>query len=87
MSRIFAQSYRDQLDERTKLHLGYPYNLDFDFSELQVLQSYSINNLGDPWVESNYGVHSREFEVGVLEWFGRFWDLPTSEMWGLVNVF
>ena len=31
------------------------------------------------------GVHSREFEVGVLEWFGRFWKLPISEMWGYVT--
>jgi hypothetical protein len=38
--------YKDQLDSRTKLHLGYPYNLDFDFSALHGLQSYSINNLG-----------------------------------------
>ena len=28
------------------------------------LLRYSINNLGDPFVESNYGVHSRSFEVG-----------------------
>ena len=41
----------------------YPYNLDFDFSALEGLQKFSINNLGDPFIESNYGVHSREFEV------------------------
>lgn len=57
------QAYKNQLDSRTQLHLGYPYNLDFDFSALHGLQNYSINNLGDPWVESNYGVHSRQFEV------------------------
>lgn len=39
-------AYKEQLDSRTKLHLGYPYNLDFDFSALHGLQSYSINNLG-----------------------------------------
>jgi histidine decarboxylase len=79
------QNYKQQLDTRTKLHLGYPYNLDFDFSDLHQLQNYSINNLGDPWVESNYGVHSRQFEVGVLEWFGRFWDLDVEAMWGYVT--
>ena len=44
----------------------YPYNLDFDFSALEGLQKFSINNLGDPFIESNYGVHSREFEVRHL---------------------
>jgi len=41
----------------------YPYNLDFDYGALEGLQKFSINNLGDPFIESNYGVHSREFEV------------------------
>jgi hypothetical protein len=42
----------------------YPYNLDFDYGALDGLNKFSINNLGDPFIESNYGVHSREFEVG-----------------------
>jgi hypothetical protein len=42
---------------------SYPYNLDFDFGALEGLTKFSINNLGDPFIESNYGVHSREFEV------------------------
>lgn len=41
----------------------YPYNLDFDYGPLEGLQKFCINNLGDPFIESNYGVHSREFEV------------------------
>lgn len=43
----------------------YPYNLDFNYGELESLQKFSINNLGDPFIESNYGVHSREFEVSL----------------------
>ena len=49
--RVHAPSFR------------YPYNLDFDYGALEGLTQYSINNLGDPFIESNYGVHSREFEV------------------------
>jgi hypothetical protein len=42
----------------------YPYNLDFDsYKALEGLSRFSINNLGDPFIESNYGVHSRPFEV------------------------
>ena len=36
---------------------------DFDYGALAGLERFSINNLGDPFIESNYGVHSREFEV------------------------
>jgi hypothetical protein len=32
---------------------------------LEGLNKFSINNLGDPFIESNYGVHSREFEVSL----------------------
>lgn len=46
----------------------YPYNLDFDYGALEGLQKFSINNLGDPFIESNYGVHSREFEVPASVW-------------------
>ena len=77
--------YTAHLEERTNHHLGYPYNLDFDFKKLEKVQKYSVNNLGDPFVESNYGVHSRKFEIGVLEWFAKVWEIPVSEMWGYVT--
>ncbi|PKA61534.1 Histidine decarboxylase [Apostasia shenzhenica] len=77
--------YRTSLIERTKHHLGYPYNLDFDYGALSQLQHFSINNLGDPFIESNYGVHSRQFEVGVLDWFARLWELEKNEYWGYIT--
>lgn len=38
--------YREKMQGRTYHHLGYPYNLDFDYGPLECLQKYSINNLG-----------------------------------------
>jgi len=64
---------------------GYPYNLDFDYGALAQLQHFSINNLGDPFIESNYGIHSRQFEVGVLDWFSRLWELEKHEYWGYIT--
>ena len=85
--RIHAifEEYAVHLQERTAHHLGYPYNLDFDFSDILKLQKFSINNLGDPFVESNYGVHSRQFEVGVLQWFATLWEIDVEEMWGYIT--
>ena len=54
---------RLQLYHKDAVCCRYPYNLDFDYGALEGLQKFSINNLGDPFIESNYGVHSREFEV------------------------
>ncbi|KAM4088250.1 hypothetical protein ACB094_07G056700 [Castanea mollissima] len=84
MASVLAR-YMKSLLERTKHHLGYPYNLDFDYGALAQLQHFSINNLGDPFIESNYGVHSRQFEVGVLDWFARLCELEKNEYWGYIT--
>ncbi|KAI8014445.1 Serine decarboxylase [Camellia lanceoleosa] len=77
--------YRKTLIEKTKYHLGYPFNLDLDYGPLVELQHFAINNLGDPFIESNYGVHSRQFEVGVLDWFARLWEIEQNEYWGYIT--
>ncbi|XP_021763784.1 serine decarboxylase-like [Chenopodium quinoa] len=77
--------YKKRWIERTQHHLGYPFNLDFDYGALDELQHFSLNNLGDPFIESNYGVHSRDFEVGVLDWFAHLWEIEKEEYWGYVT--
>mgnify|MGYP003878028407 CR=1 FL=1 len=74
------------LSERTRHHLGYPYNLKFDTGALSPFLQYSINNLGDPFVESNYGVHSRKFEIEVLNFFADLWRIPRDEYWGYTTT-
>ena len=59
--------------------------MDFDYGALGQLQHFSINNLGDPFIESNYGVHSRPFEVGVLDWFARLWEIERDDYWGYIT--
>ncbi|CAL5418351.1 unnamed protein product [Camellia sinensis] len=34
---------------------------------------------------SNYGVHSGQFEVGVLDWFARLWELEKNKYWGYIT--
>ncbi|KAJ0976563.1 hypothetical protein J5N97_012037 [Dioscorea zingiberensis] len=75
MASVLAR-YRKSLVERTKHHLGSPVNLDFDHDALGQLLHFSINNLGD---------HSRRFEVGVLDWFARLWELEKDEYWGYIT--
>ena len=82
---LILQRYEEVLQQRTRHHLGYPYNLDFDFHELDRFNGYTINNLGDPFVESNYGVHSRAFEVGVLDWFAQLWEIERKHYWGYIT--
>nr|AGT16577.1 histidine decarboxylase-like protein [Saccharum hybrid cultivar R570] len=77
---LLLAGFRRHLEDRSAHHLGYPYNLDLDFAPLApFLQGLCINNLGDPFVESNYGVHSRPMEVAVLDCFARLWDLGPGD--------
>jgi hypothetical protein len=41
----------------------YPVNLEHNYQALNCLSKFSLNNLGDPFIESNYRLHSRKFEV------------------------
>lgn len=45
----------------------------------------SVNNLGDPYRSSNYGVHSRPFELEVVNYFAQLWNLPLEDAWGYVT--
>jgi len=84
VERVIGE-YKNKLQHRTAHHMGYPYNLDFDYGPLEDLTRFSINNLGDPFIESNYGVHSREFEVGVLQWFAKLWEIEQDDFWGYIT--
>jgi histidine decarboxylase len=80
------QAYDDLLKQRSSVHFGYPYNLMYNHEELYQFMKYSINNLGDPFVTSNYGVHSRQFECSVIDFFARLWSIPEDEYWGYVTT-
>ena len=71
--------YEARLQQRSSMHLGYPYNLVYDHEDLHRFLRYSINNLGDPFIPSNYGVHSREFECSVIDFFAELWKAPKGE--------
>jgi Pyridoxal-dependent decarboxylase conserved domain len=79
-------AYDQLLQSKSSSHFGYPYNLMFDYSELMPFLKYSINNLGDPFVPSNYGVHSRQFEVAVIDFFAKLWKMEPESYWGYVTT-
>jgi len=79
-------AYDKFLQNRSSVHLGYPYNLMYNHEELYPFMRYTINNLGDPFVASNYGVHSRQFECAVIDFFAEMWKAPKDGYWGYVTT-
>uniref|UniRef100_A0A0D3HLR7 Serine decarboxylase n=1 Tax=Oryza barthii TaxID=65489 RepID=A0A0D3HLR7_9ORYZ len=77
--------FRQHLQERSAHHLGHPLGQKLDVGPLAQFQHFHINNIGDPFVESNYGIHSRQFEYAVLDWFAHLWEIPKDQYWGYVT--
>lgn len=84
-SAILA-SYDKLLKRKSSVHFGYPYNLMYNHEELYEFMKYSINNLGDPFITSNYGVHSRQFECAVIDFFADLWKMEKDSYWGYVTT-
>lgn len=79
-------AYDNLLKQRSSVHFGYPYNLMYNHEELYQFMKYSINNLGDPFITSNYGVHSRQFECAVIDFFADLWNISAGDYWGYVTT-
>ena len=79
-------SYDKLLKRKSSVHFGYPYNLMYNHEELYEFMKYSINNLGDPFITSNYGVHSRQFECSVIDFFAKLWKMEENSYWGYVTT-
>ena len=75
---------RDFEELRSRL-VGYPCNLDFDYSALLPFLSYSPNNVGDPFHDSNFQSNSHEMEREVIGFFADVMHLPRDEAWGYVT--
>ena len=65
--------------------MGYQVNHAFDYSELYRFLGFSINNVGDPFMESNYGVNTKEFEREVLDFFADLMHIRKEDFWGYVT--
>ncbi|KAL0312152.1 UNVERIFIED_CONTAM: Serine decarboxylase [Sesamum radiatum] len=78
--------FQEHLRERVSYYLGYPANHSCShYLNLSTLLQFNMNNVGDPFKESDHGLHSKKFEVGVLDWFAGLWGIDKDEYWGYVT--
>lgn len=78
--------FLQQVEQRTEHHGGYPYNLNYDYTCLLEFFKFSLNNLGDPFIESNYRINSRRFEQEVISFFAKLYKIPENDSWGYVTA-
>ena len=75
-----------QIEQRSQFHAGYPYNLNCNYSLIAKFFKYLLNNAGDPYIEPDFGLHSRKFEQEVLSFFAHLYKIPEDKFWGYVTA-
>ena len=69
----------------SRYFVGYPSNEVFDYTELTPFLGYVLNNVGDPFAETNVPLNTHEFEREVMEDFAEFTRAPEGDWWGYVT--
>lgn len=78
--------FLDRIEASTAHHLGYPYNLDHDYTPLLQFLRFTLINLGDPFTDSNCKIDTRQFEQEVLAFFAELFRLPPDDCVGYVTA-
>ncbi len=84
-TRARLDALRRELDGASARMAGYPANLAFDYADLLPFLRYSLNNVGDPFHESNYRTNTRALEREVIDAFAGFMRLERADAWGYVT--
>lgn len=77
-------AFLDKIKQRSQYFIGYPAATDYDYKELYPFLEYSLNNVGDPYVQSN-DMHTKEFEREVIAFFSTLFNAPPDNHWGYVT--
>ena len=73
------------LKNAEQYQVGYPANQTADYSSLAPFLNHSLNNVGDPFHQTNYQANSHEFEQEVIFHFATLMHLDPAEAWGYVT--
>ena len=80
LDRLFLQ-----LNEFASTELGYPSAFDLDYSGLLPFLRFGLNNIGDPFGSSSYGLNTHAFEKEVMSFFALQARAPDDAWWGYVT--
>ena len=69
----------------TQRQIGYPGNQIFDYSPLLPFLEYSLNNIGDPFHDSNYQSNTHGIEREVITRFAGLMRIDPDDAWGYVT--
>jgi histidine decarboxylase len=76
---------RDRLDAAATTNIGFPATTGFDYSPLApFFARYMLNNLGDPYSDGVYPIHTKPMEREVVDTIADLFGAPRGDRWGYV---
>ena len=69
-------------EDNMESFLGYPCNGKFDYRPLYPFLDYPLNNVGDPFVSSNFTLNTHAIEREVINIFQNLTGADPKETWG-----
>ena len=75
----------EKIKDDEKYQVGYPSNQSFDYSPLIPFLSHRLNNIGDPFHQTNYRANTHQFEREVILHFAQLMGLDPEDAWGYVT--
>ncbi len=85
LTKAHLDALRSEFEELSRLQVGYPCNQSFDYSDLLPFMEYSLNNVGDPFHDSNFRSNTHEIEREVIARFASLMRLEQEQAWGYVT--
>ena len=85
LTRAHLDALKRDFGELAQRQVGYPCNQSFDFSELTPFLEYTLNNVGDPFHDSNFRSNTHEIEREVIARFASLMHLEQEQAWGYVT--
>jgi histidine decarboxylase len=79
------QDFLHDMQKEANHFLGYPCTRMFDYSELFPFLALPMNNVGDPFLNSNYHLNTHEYEREVIAYFAELTHTSLDETWGYVT--
>jgi histidine decarboxylase len=76
---------RRRLDAAAATNIGFPATTDFDYTPLApFFARYMLNNLGDPYTDGAYPMHTKPMEREVVDTVADLFAAPADDRWGYV---
>src|SRR3990167_8859212 len=81
LASIFKHK-RQQFSLLSRTFLGYPIDFGFDQSFVHQFTSFNLNNVGDPFTDSNFQLNTHDFEVAAITYLIQLLQLEPELYWG-----